>query len=112
PERALITTLAEQCAQALERARLQERSHDVALALQQSMLPSALLEVAGLDLTARYHPAVETLEVGGDWYDVIALPDGRVALAVGDVVGRGLGAATTMGQLRSALGALALSVES
>ena len=111
-ERALITTLAEQCAQALERARLQERSHDVALALQQSMLPSALPEVDGLELTARYHPAVESLEVGGDWYDVVALPDGRVALAVGDVVGRGLRAATTMGQLRSALAALALSTES
>jgi PAS domain S-box-containing protein len=111
-ERALITTLAEQCAQALERARLHERAHDVALALQQSMLPSALPEVSGLQLTARYHPAVESLEVGGDWYDVVALPDGRVALAVGDVVGRGLGAATTMGQLRSALAALALSSES
>ena len=112
PERALITTLAEQCAQALERARLQERSHDVALALQQSMLPSALPEVDGLELTARYHPAVESLEVGGDWYDVVALADGRVGLAVGDVVGRGLRAATTMGQLRSALAALALSTES
>ncbi len=111
-ERALITTLAEQCAQALERARLQERSHDVARALQQSMLPSALPEVDGLELAARYHPAVESLEVGGDWYDVVALPDGRVALAVGDVVGRGLRAATTMGQLRSALAALALSTES
>ncbi len=111
-ERALITTLAEQCAQALERARLHERAHDVALALQQSMLPSDLPEVVGLELTARYHPAVESLEVGGDWYDVIALADGRVALVVGDVVGRGLGAATTMGQLRSALAALALSAES
>ena len=77
-EQALITTLAEQCAQALERARLHERSHDVALALQQSMLPSALPEVDGLELTARYHPAVDSLEVGGDWYDVVALPDGRV----------------------------------
>jgi serine phosphatase RsbU (regulator of sigma subunit)/anti-sigma regulatory factor (Ser/Thr protein kinase)/PAS domain-containing protein len=111
-ERGLITTLAEQCAQALERARLHERAQDVALALQQSMLPNRLPEVAGLELAARYHPAVDSLEVGGDWYDVLALPDGRVALAVGDVVGRGLGAATTMGQLRSALGALALSVES
>jgi PAS domain S-box-containing protein len=111
-ERSLITTLAEQCAQALERARLHERAHDVALALQQSMLPSDLPVVPGLELTARYHPAVETLEVGGDWYDVLTLPDGRIGLAVGDVVGRGLGAATTMGQLRSALAALALSTES
>jgi PAS domain S-box-containing protein len=111
-EQALITTLAEQCAQALERARLHERAHDVALALQQSMLPTGLPDILGLELTARYHPAVESLEVGGDWYDVVALPDGRVALAVGDVVGRGLGAATTMGQLRSALAALALSTES
>ncbi|HEV7657293.1 MAG TPA: SpoIIE family protein phosphatase [Mycobacteriales bacterium] len=111
-ERALIITLAEQCAQALERARLHERAHDVALALQQSMLPTALPEVPGLELTARYHPAIESLEVGGDWYDVVALPGGRVGLTVGDVVGRGLGAATTMGQLRSALAALALSEES
>jgi GAF domain-containing protein/anti-sigma regulatory factor (Ser/Thr protein kinase) len=111
-ERALITTLAEQCAQALERARLHQRAQDVALALQQSMLPSALPEVSGLELTARYHPAVDSLEVGGDWYDVLALPDGRVGLTVGDVVGRGLLAATTMGQLRSALAALALSADS
>ncbi|HST66494.1 MAG TPA: SpoIIE family protein phosphatase, partial [Mycobacteriales bacterium] len=111
-EQALITTLAEQCAQSLERARLHERTQDVALALQQSMLPSALPAVPGLELTARYHPAVDSLEVGGDWYDVLALPDGRVGLTVGDVVGRGLLAATTMGQLRSALAALALSAES
>ncbi len=108
-ERALVVTLAEQCAQALERARLHQREHDVALTLQQSMLPSALPVVPGLELTGRYRPAVQTLEVGGDWYDVHELPDGRVALMVGDVVGRGLGAATTMGQLRSALAALALS---
>ncbi|CAA9230919.1 MAG: Serine phosphatase RsbU, regulator of sigma subunit [uncultured Corynebacteriales bacterium] len=111
-ERALITTLAEQCAQALERAGLHQRAYDVALTLQQSMLPSTLPEVAGLGLAARYRSAVDSLEVGGDWYDVLALPDGRVALAVGDVVGRGLGAATTMGQLRSALAALALSADS
>jgi GAF domain-containing protein/anti-sigma regulatory factor (Ser/Thr protein kinase) len=111
-ERALIITLAEQCAQALERARLHERAHDVALALQQSMLPTTLPRVPGLELTARYHPAIETLEVGGDWYDVVPLPGGRVGLTVGDVVGRGLRAATTMGQLRSALAALALSEES
>jgi len=111
-ERALVVTLAEQCAQALERARLHQREHDVALTLQQSLLPSALPPVPGLELTARYRPAVQTLEVGGDWYDVLALPDGRVALVVGDVVGRGLGAATTMGQLRSALAALALSMTS
>ncbi|MFL6127761.1 MAG: SpoIIE family protein phosphatase [Mycobacteriales bacterium] len=108
-ERALVVTLAEQCAQALERARLHQREHDVALTLQQSMLPSALPAVPGLELTGRYRPAVQTLEVGGDWYDVLALSDGRVGLAVGDVVGRGLGAAATMGQLRSALAALALS---
>ncbi len=110
-EQALITTLAEQCAQALERARLHERTQDVALALQQSMLPSVLPEVPGVDLTARYHPAVDSLEIGGDWYDAVALPDGRLALTVGDVVGRGLPAATTMGQLRSALAALALSAD-
>ena len=108
-ERALVVTLADQCAQALERAQLHQRERDVALALQHSMLPSALPEVPGLRLAGRYRAAVESLEVGGDWYDVLALPDGLVGLVVGDVVGRGLGAATTMGRLRSALAAVALT---
>jgi serine phosphatase RsbU (regulator of sigma subunit)/anti-sigma regulatory factor (Ser/Thr protein kinase)/PAS domain-containing protein len=108
-ERALVVTLADQCAQALERAQLHQRERDVAVALQQSMLPSALPAVPGLQLAGRYRASVESLEVGGDWYDVLALPDGLVGLVVGDVVGRGLGAATTMGQLRSALAAVALT---
>ena len=106
-DRALAVTLAEQCAQALERARLHAWERGVARTLQHSMLPAALPEIASADLAARYRPAEESLEVGGDWYDVVALPGGQVALAVGDVVGRGLGAATAMGQLRSALSALA-----
>jgi PAS domain S-box-containing protein len=110
-DRALVVTLADQGAIALERARAHEREHAVALTLQHSMLPSALPSVPGLDVAARYSPAVSSLEVGGDWYDVLALPDGRVGVTVGDVVGRGLGAAVAMGQLRSALAALALSAD-
>ena len=61
---------------------------------------------AGTDVTARYRPGVHELEVGGDWYQVIPLADGRLAFSVGDVVGRGLEAAAAMGQLRSAIAAL------
>ena len=60
----------------------------------------------GTDVTARYRPGVHELEVGGDWYQVIPLADGRLAFSVGDVVGRGLEAAAAMGQLRSAIAAL------
>ncbi len=110
-DRTLVSTLAEQCAQALERARLHERERNVARTLQHSMLPAALPEVGSVELAACYRPAEEALEVGGDWYDVVPLPGGRVGLAVGDVAGRGLGAATTMGQLRSALAALAVATD-
>jgi len=84
------------------------REHDIALALQRSLLSGTLPAAPQLDLDVAYRPGVSGLEVGGDWYDAFWLKEGEtVALAVGDVVGRGLGAAATMGQLRSALRALA-----
>jgi PAS domain S-box-containing protein len=106
-ERAFLAACAGQAALALERARLQEQTRDVALALQRSLLgepppPDPRFEIASL-----YQPAVRHLEVGGDWYDVVVLPGGAVAFVIGDVVGRGLPAATAMGQLRSAVRALA-----
>ena len=110
-DRTLLGTIADQGAIALERARAHEREHAIALTLQHSMLPATLPAVPGLEVAARYSPAVSSLEVGGDWYDVLPLPDGRVGVTVGDVVGRGLGAAAAMGQLRSALAALALSTD-
>jgi PAS domain S-box-containing protein len=86
------------------------REQDIALELQRSLLAGSLPACASVELGVAYHPAVEGLEVGGDWYDAFWLEPGAVlALVVGDVVGRGIGAAATMGQLRSAARALALT---
>lgn len=104
----LARRLAGQAALQLESARLYEREHEIAATLQRSLLPDALPPVEGLELAARYLPAGAAVEAGGDWYEAVPLPDGRVALAVGDVVGKGERAAAAMGQLRSALRVLAL----
>ena len=85
-----------------------EREHRVAETLQRSLLPERLPEIEGVSLAARYLPAGRGTEVGGDWYDAIELPGGKVALVVGDVVGHGLRAAAAMGQLRNACRAYAL----
>lgn len=93
--------------------RLSERTADdahlAALALQRSLLPAAPPTIEGLDLAVRYLPAEGDL--GGDWYDIFALPDGKVGLVMGDVEGHGLRAAVAMGRLRSALRAYALDYE-
>ena len=83
-----------------------DRSHDAALVLQRSLLPTTPRRIGGLETAARYVPAEGDL--GGDWYDVFALPDGTIGLVMGDVVGHGLPAAVVMGRLRSALRAYAL----
>ena len=89
-------------------AEEQRRSeHEISEVLQRSLLP-VLTELGRRDLAVRYEPAVDALEVGGDWYDAIALAGGRLAVAVGDVVGKGAAAAAAMGQLRSAARALLL----
>jgi serine phosphatase RsbU (regulator of sigma subunit)/anti-sigma regulatory factor (Ser/Thr protein kinase) len=88
-------------------ARLSKEERAAAAALQRSLLPFRLPHVPGLDLAARYVPG-EAGAVGGDWYDVLSLPGGRLGLVMGDVVGRGLRAAVVMGRLRSALRAYAL----
>jgi serine phosphatase RsbU (regulator of sigma subunit) len=87
----------------------QERERETSLALQRAMLPAIIPERARARVAARYLPASSSLSVGGDWYDVAALPDGRLAAAVGDVVGQGLHAAAVMGQLRSALSAVTVA---
>ncbi|MFD4789533.1 PP2C family protein-serine/threonine phosphatase [Streptomyces sp. NPDC058459] len=87
------------------------RAREVALTLQEAMLP-APRPVGGHLAAVRYRPAAEALHVAGDWYDLIELPDGRSAVAVGDVVGHGLPAAAVMGQLRSALTASSLTAKS
>jgi anti-anti-sigma factor len=80
----------------------------VAHTLQRSMLTTQLPEVEGVELAVRYLPSGSDAEVSGDWYDVIPLPDGRVGVVIGDVVGRGIDAAATMSQLRTALRAYAV----
>jgi PAS domain S-box-containing protein len=102
-----LAALAGQCAIALERARLYERERTTAAALQQSLLPDRLPDVPGVELAARFRAGSAEADVGGDWYDVFTLPDGRVVLVVGDVMGKGVRAAAGMGRLRSALRALA-----
>ncbi|HEU4656010.1 MAG TPA: SpoIIE family protein phosphatase [Capillimicrobium sp.] len=105
----LLQVAADRAALAIERARLFEREHRIAQQLQRALLPERLPSVPGLRLAARYLPGGAGTEVGGDWYDALALPGGRLALVMGDVAGRGVAAAATMGQLRSALRAYALS---
>ncbi len=102
-----------------ERARAEEalrakeaEEREIAVGLQRALLPASLVVPAGVSVAARYEAASAALEVGGDWYDVFPLADGRVALTVGDVVGHGLPAAAAMGQLRTALAALARYTDS
>ena len=102
-----LEALAGQCALALERAMLYEREHTTAETLQRSLLPDNLPEVPGIALRAFYKPL--SIEVGGDWYDAFRLPDGKLAVAAGDVMGKGLTAAAGMGRVRNALRALALT---
>jgi PAS domain S-box-containing protein len=104
----LLGLAADRAALVLERARMYEQEHDIAVELQRSLLPDRLPTVPGLHLAARYLPGGAGAEVGGDWYDTIPLPGGRLAVVMGDVAGRGVSAASTMGQLRSALRAHAL----
>ena len=80
----------------------------LAQTLQRSMLTTQLPEVDGIEVAVRYLPGSRETEVGGDWYDLIPLPNGRVGVVVGDVVGRGIEAAATMSQLRTALRAYAI----
>ena len=101
----LLRTVGDRVALAIEHRRLTE-VRTAARHLQQRLLPQALPEIPELDLAARYLPA--EAGVGGDWYDVIALPSGRVGVAIGDVVGKGAQAAAYMGELRSVLRAYAL----
>ena len=86
-----------------------ERRSAIVETFQRSMLPQSLPDVADVELAARYFPASAEVEVGGDWYDAVALPGGRLAVAIGDVAGHGTQAAATMAQLRMAARAYALA---
>ncbi len=99
--------LAARAALCIDNARLYSHERQTALMLQRSLLPDDSGDHAGIDIAHRYLPASDLTGVGGDWYDVIALGGGRVALVVGDVMGHGVRAAAVMGQLRTATRTLA-----
>ncbi|MEU4353699.1 SpoIIE family protein phosphatase [Streptomyces virginiae] len=107
-ERSLLTATAGLVGQALVRAHALDARHELATMLQRSLLPRKLPELPGGVAVARYLPATAGLEVGGDWYDVIPLGDGHVAFVIGDVQGHSAGAATIMGQMRTAVRAYAV----
>ncbi|MGW3990493.1 SpoIIE family protein phosphatase [Streptomyces sp. NPDC004830] len=107
-ERALLTACAGLAGQALMRARAFDAEHELVGMLQRQLLPRRLPRLPGAVAVARYLPSTAGLELGGDWYDVIPLPDHHVALVIGDVQGHSAGAATLMGQMRTALRAYAV----
>jgi anti-sigma regulatory factor (Ser/Thr protein kinase)/uncharacterized protein YigA (DUF484 family) len=98
----LLQAVADRAALAIEHDRLFVQ-HRIAETLQRRLLPTELPEIPNVGFAARYIPAAEASTVGGDWYDVFQLRDGRVAIAVGDVAGHGVWAASLMGELRTAL---------
>ncbi|MEU9151805.1 SpoIIE family protein phosphatase [Streptomyces sp. NPDC048417] len=103
----LARELAGRAAVQIDNARWYQNARTTALTLQRSLLPTHPRVTTGLEVASRYQPAGETVEVGGDWFDVIPLDGGRTALVVGDVMGSGINAAATMGRLRTATTTLA-----
>ncbi|MFJ8435058.1 SpoIIE family protein phosphatase [Kitasatospora sp. NPDC094019] len=106
-DRTLYSSFAGILAQSLERARLYDTHHHRATELQRAMLPRTLPRLPGIASAARYLPSTEGMQIGGDWYDLLRLPDGRVGLVIGDVQGHNAEATAVMGQLRSGLRAYA-----
>jgi PAS domain S-box-containing protein len=105
-DESLLILMADRAGLAIEHARAYEREVSNVEMLQRSLLPDRLPQIDGIQLAARYKPG--GADVGGDWYDAIVLEGGRVGVAMGDVVGHGIGAAALMGQLRHAMRAYAL----
>ncbi|MBB0243216.1 SpoIIE family protein phosphatase [Streptomyces alkaliphilus] len=106
-ERSVLTTVARMLAQALARTHTLESERELSADLQHTMAPLGNPEVPGVQITTRYVPTGGGLQIGGDWYDVIPLPSGRLALVIGDVQGHDVRAAAIMAQLRIALRAYA-----
>ena len=107
PDQIILTALGSAVADALSRAIQHDIDRDLVMSVQRSLLPATLPEHPEVRLGARYMPAETRYGLGGDWYDAVLLPGGRILLLVGDVAGHGLKAAITMGQMRSAARALA-----
>ena len=98
----LLQLAADRAALAIENAAVSEQSALTHM-LQRILLPDALPQIPGLRFSAKYLPAAHGVKVGGDWYDVFLLEDGRVAFVTGDVVGRGIAAASVMAEARTAV---------
>jgi len=103
----LARRLADHAAVCMDNGRLYDRERRTSKTLQRSLLPVALKTPPGMRIAHRYLPAGQTSRIGGDWYDAIPLPGGKVGLVVGDAMGHGTAAALVMGQLRTAVRILA-----
>ncbi|AVH94295.1 phosphatase [Streptomyces sp. WAC00288] len=103
----LAQEIVSRAAVSIDNARRYTHERSTALTLQRTLLPRHTVRQSAVETASRYLPAGSRAGVGGDWYDVIPLSGARVALVVGDVVGRGLRAAATMGRLRTAVRAFA-----
>lgn len=99
----LATEFARRVAVAVDNARLYARERTIAQTLQRAALPRELPAMPGIAVQSAYVAGALGTDVGGDWYDAFWLPDGRIAVSVGDVAGRGLPAAVAMGQIRHGL---------
>ncbi|MEV6170764.1 SpoIIE family protein phosphatase [Streptomyces sp. NPDC051954] len=106
-ERNVLVALGSSIAQSLQRAMLYEQEKDLAAGLQQAMLPRSIPSVPGAEVAVRYRSGSLGRDIGGDWYDLIPLPGGRVGAVIGDVQGHDTHAAAVMGQLRIVLRAYA-----
>lgn len=104
----LAEDLARRASLAVDNAMLFRREHEAALTLQRSLLPQALPSLPGIEFEACYEPATAGYEVGGDWYEVVALEDATVGVTIGDVAGKGIRAGSVMGRVRQALRAYVL----
>ena len=98
----LLQLAADRAALAIDHARISEQ-RAVTEIMQRSLLPDALPQIPGMRFSAKYLPAGSGVKIGGDWYDVFQLASGRIAFVIGDVVGRGVLAASVMGEIRTAL---------
>jgi PAS domain S-box-containing protein len=108
-DRSLLEDAAERAALALGRARLHERERRIAAELQRGLIPKQLPRLSGVELSAHYQAAGSGAVVGGDWYDAFVLPGDRIGIVLGDVAGRGIPAASAMGNLRSVTRAFAFA---
>jgi len=99
----LFAELARRASAAIGNARRYEQEHRVATALQAAALPKSLPNGAGYQFNGHYTPGRTEMQIGGDWYDALRLADGRIMISIGDVLGSGLEAATTMSNLRQVI---------